>query len=104
MKKEELIKRYCRFYKGEDEFNGDYNILFYWEAEEVFIRHYGTRDSEETVRFYKNCGLEGATDEIPLELAATLFVVYCHGADYDPMELVESFKKKFLAKYLDHPR
>lgn len=106
MKKEELIKRYCRFYKGEDDFNfeeNDWTTYLCWKGEYSYIKDQGTRETEDAMRCYKECGLYSATDEIPYDLAATLFAVYCHGTDRDPIDLAESFKNDFLPYYLAKP-
>lgn len=108
MKKEELIKRYCRFYDGTDNFNSkdgdDWLPYLFWKAEYSYIKNQDTREAVDSMRLYDNCGLAGATDELPCDLTATLFSVYCHGTDRDPMDLVEPFKREILPNYLAQSR
>lgn len=102
MKKEDKIKE-CRFYKGESEFDGDYKNLLYWEAEKMYVEIEGTQESADNVGFYFANGLAGTDYDVPLELLACLFRMYCKGADNDPATLAIYFKKNFLANYLAQP-
>lgn len=102
MKKEELLKR-CRYYKGEEEYEGDPKNLFFWEAEEMYVKYEGTQDAVETIICFLECGLAGVCPSIPIELRAFLFGVYCHGADNSPIMLADNFEKSFLPNYLARP-
>lgn len=99
---------YCRYYKGSGEFDFDkshrkYDYIF-WQGEKLFVETEGTDESAESVKFYLDCGLVGANEDLPIELLACLFQMYCKGADNSPETLALYFKIDVLPNYLAQPQ
>lgn len=106
MKTENIdLLNFCKFYKGEDRVprnlveRSDFSF-FFWEAEKKYVDAHETAEEKELIDTYVDLGLANANEDLPMSLCASLFSIFCKGADNDPLDLAKYFQQMFLQDYL----
>lgn len=97
--------KYCKFYKGENEFpksllsKTQYAFLF-WEAELMFCS--GSIETErEFVKILLDARIDASITTVPTFLIACLFVTYNKKSDYDLYTSAAYFNKFVFPTYLE---
>ena len=78
----------CKAYSGGSDFPEwlscvQYGFLF-WEAEQLLVRCQDPELIGSSVHALLECGLAGEAKELPIQLRACLFSLFCKGADNTP--------------------